>query len=445
MAKTTFPDAAPALAADTTVTKVILDNIEEAIYVRGAGRELLYINPAAERLTGWSSAEALKRPCFEVFGDEGAKCNLDCPIDRANRLDQAIFHTEGNLIDRRGQHKSVGVSISPVRDGEGITATVVLLRDVTQLRDLETTNLKTLMELEATHQRLQQSERRFRGFAELSHDWWWETDAEHRFSYMGGPNAAAREHMMGRRRDETVDTNLDPEAWTLFQECLDNYALFRDFIYPQDLKSGRRRWVKISGNPIFDANDVFLGYRGVGSDITTAVEENLSLRASAERDVLTGLLNRRGFENALKACRNDQRNAGARFGVVVIDLDGFKAINDEHGHQAGDQVLVEQAARLVDAVRDDDRVGRLGGDEFAILLRGLGENASADMVGAKLCESLSRPIRIQDDVRVQPGASIGIAMFPAHGDEPAALLEAADQAMYTAKRAGKNRHAIHEG
>jgi diguanylate cyclase (GGDEF)-like protein/PAS domain S-box-containing protein len=434
-----------AFATDKTVTKVILDNIEEAIYVRGAGRELLYVNPAAEQLSGWPSVEALQRPCFEVFGDEGAKCNLDCPIDRANRLDQAIFHTEGNLIDRRGQHRSVSVSISPVRDGEKITATVVSLRDVTQLRDLEKTNLKTLMELEAAHEKLQEGEQRFRGFAELSHDWWWETDAEHRFSYMGGPNAEARKHMMGRRRDEIVDTSLDPEAWALFKECLDNYALFRDFIYPQDLKSGRRRWVKISANPIFDANDVFLGYRGVGSDITTAVEENLTLRASAERDVLTGLLNRRGFESALKACRNDQRNVGAKFGVVLVDLDRFKAINDEHGHQAGDQVLVEQAARLVDAVRDDDCVGRLGGDEFAVLVRGLDEVASADTVGEKLCESLGRPIQVQDDVWVQPGASIGIAMFPAHGDDTAALLEAADQAMYKAKRSGKNRHAIFGG
>jgi diguanylate cyclase (GGDEF)-like protein/PAS domain S-box-containing protein len=431
-----------AFATDKTVTKVILDNIEEAIYVRGAGRDLLYVNPAAERLTGWSSAEALKRRCFEVFGDAGKKCDSDCPVDQANRLDEGIFHTEGGVLDRHGQRKNVSVSISPIRDGENVAATVVSLRDVTQLRNLEKTNLKVLTDLETTHDKLQESERRFRGFTELSHDWWWETDAEHRFSYMGGPNAAARDHMMSRRRDEVADTSLDPEAWALFKECLDNYALFRDFVYPQGLKSGRRRWVKISGNPIFDANDIFLGYRGVGSDITTAVEENLTLRASAERDVLTGLLNRRGFESALKACRNDQRNAGARFGVVVVDLDRFKAINDEHGHQAGDQVLVEQAARLVDAVRDDDRVGRLGGDEFAVLLRGLGDNAGADRVGAKLCDSLGKPIQIQDDVWVDVGASIGISLFPAHGDEPAALLQAADQAMYTAKRAGRNRHAI---
>ncbi|MDP6951315.1 MAG: sensor domain-containing diguanylate cyclase, partial [Alphaproteobacteria bacterium] len=270
----------------------------------------------------------------------------------------------------------------------------------------------------------------------------WETDAEHRFSYMGGPNAAARDSMMGRRRDEIVDTSLDPEAWALFKDCLDNHAVFRDFVYPQDLKSGRRRWVKISGNPMFDEDDIFVGYRGVGSDITTAVEENLSLRASAEKDVLTGLLNRAGFEKALKASRGDKRNAGARFALAIIDLDGFKAVNDHHGHAAGDQVLVEQARRLSHAVRDNDRVARLGGDEFAVLLGGLGEFDSADRVGTKLCQALSDPIEIQDDVWVEPGASIGIAMFPDHGEESGALLEAADQAMYAAKRSGKNRHAV---
>lgn len=432
------------LASTRSIANTAMDSIDEAIYVRGPKRELLYVNPAAERLTGWSAHEALKRPCFEVFGDAGAKCNVECPIDRANRLRETLSHSEGAIVDRDGHEKRVGVSISPIRENGEVVATVVALRDLTQLHELEKTNLKTLMKLETAHQELKQSESRFREFAELSSDWWWETDAEHRFSYMGGPNVVARQHLMGRRRDEIIDTSLDPESWEYFLKRLDEHATFRDFVYPQDAQDGTRRWVRISGNPIFDAAGDFLGYRGIGTDITASVEENQSLRVSAERDVLTGLLNRRAFDQALRSCSLDRRGGGAQFGLAFIDLDRFKAINDGRGHPTGDKVLTVQASRLVALVRDDDLVARLGGDEFAVLFRGLGDRETADSIAAKICLALSEPVPIPDAVPVEASASVGVAVFPIHGKDSEVLIEAADQAMYRAKKLGGNRFAIAE-
>ena len=410
-----------------------MNSIDEAIYVRGPAREFLYINPAAERLTGWSLEDSLQRSCYEVFGDAGAKCNLECPIDRANRLHETLFHSEGAVIDREGREKRVGVSISPIRKNGDVVATVVILRDITRLHDLERTNLKTVMNLETAHRELMESELRFREFAELSSDWWWKTDAKHRFSFMGGPNAVARQHLMGRRRDDIVNTSLDPKAWDHFLECHDNHAVFRDFVYAEDTKDGQRRWVKISGNPIFGEAGDFLGYRGVGTDITTSAEENQSLRVSAERDVLTGLLNRCGFEQALRSCGFDQRNGGARFGLAIID---------RRGHLTGDKVLAAQANRLVDLVREDDPVARLGGDEFAILFRGMSDIEAAKKLAAKIFLALNAPVSIPADAAVETGASVGISIFPIRGITANALMEAAARAMYAAKKSAGDRFVV---
>ena len=97
------PRISDGLASIQAISTTVMNSIDEAIYVRGPAREFLYINPAAERLTGWSLEDSLQRSCYEVFGDAGAKCNLECPIDRANRLHETLFHSEGAVIDREGR------------------------------------------------------------------------------------------------------------------------------------------------------------------------------------------------------------------------------------------------------------------------------------------------------------------------------------------------------
>jgi diguanylate cyclase (GGDEF)-like protein len=157
----------------------------------------------------------------------------------------------------------------------------------------------------------------------------------------------------------------------------------------------------------------------------------------ASTDPLTGLANRRSFETQV-AFALTSRRVGDGCGVIFVDLDRFKQINDEHGHKAGDEVLVETASRLTEAVRGGDVVARLGGDEFTILLCGVHSVDDAALVAERVLTSMRRPIAISTGTDVSTTPSIGIALALDPGMDPVQLVKDADAAMYEAKRAGKD-------
>jgi diguanylate cyclase (GGDEF)-like protein len=130
--------------------------------------------------------------------------------------------------------------------------------------------------------------------------------------------------------------------------------------------------------------------------------------------------------------------------VACVDLDGFKQINDEHGHQSGDEVLVACAERMRAAVRrSSDLVARLGGDEFLLALRDVGPgDAVLTQVMQNLLNGLSQPIRLTSGEEVRVGVSIGVAFQPTHAADPSALVRAADEALYHVKRNGKQAFAL---
>jgi diguanylate cyclase (GGDEF)-like protein len=129
--------------------------------------------------------------------------------------------------------------------------------------------------------------------------------------------------------------------------------------------------------------------------------------------------------------------------LLFLDLDHFKQVNDELGHAAGDELLIAVARRLREVVREGDTVARLGGDEFTLILNRIREPANAAAIAGKILAALVRPLVIAGrELRV--GVSIGIAVFPDHGEKIEALLEAADHAMYRAKKAGRQGYAFVE-
>jgi len=166
-----------------------------------------------------------------------------------------------------------------------------------------------------------------------------------------------------------------------------------------------------------------------------ALHEDVTEQAT--RDALTGLANRRAFEAELSSSVIGKRSTDAS-GVMFLDLDGFKKINDEHGHKAGDEVLVETAKRLLHSVRDGDTVARLGGDEFTVLLRGVHNKDEAVIVAQRILTAMRQPMRLSTGVDVHPTPSLGIALASGTGTDPSTLLKDADAAMYEAKRAGKD-------
>ena len=215
---------------------------------------------------------------------------------------------------------------------------------------------------------------------------------------------------------------------------------FRDLAVPS-LRSGR--WWSLSGKPIRDRDGVLLGWRGVGSDITDLRLSGDDAVRAARRDPLTGLANRLLVRELLEETLLMQWREQAECGLLLVDLDRFKLVNDTLGHAIGDQLLVEVARRLEASVGEGGRVGRLGGDEFAIVWRGDASRATLAGVAERIIADLSTSFTI-GAACLHVGATMGIARGPRDGAREEQLMRAADLALYRAKKAGRGGHAFFE-
>jgi len=162
-------------------------------------------------------------------------------------------------------------------------------------------------------------------------------------------------------------------------------------------------------------------------------QENKSLSHLANHDSLTGLPNRAYFRRRLSRVLQDAQTQGTSVGVLYLDNDHFKAVNDQYGHAAGDALLVEVAQRIRAQLREGDVVARLGGDEFAVLLAPLHHSDDAMRIADKILASMATPMATRFADSIVPSVSIGIAIYPLHGSSPEQLLRAADSAMYQVK------------
>lgn len=172
-------------------------------------------------------------------------------------------------------------------------------------------------------------------------------------------------------------------------------------------------------------------------------ERTAELARQAERDSLTGLANRAGMNRALATMLARARRRRETAAVLLLDLDGFKAVNDTLGHEAGDRLLEQVALRLSAQVRHEDAVARLGGDEFCVLLEAVTCPRDAADVAERCLAAVAEPVQLSGRAMI-PRTSIGIALFPDAGGDPVQLLQAADTAMYAAKHAGKHRYQFYE-
>jgi diguanylate cyclase (GGDEF)-like protein len=173
-------------------------------------------------------------------------------------------------------------------------------------------------------------------------------------------------------------------------------------------------------------------------DVTRQRALEHELRYKARHDVLTGLMNRAALLEAVEHHRA-AAVADDTFSVLFVDLDGFKEVNDELGHERGDEVLVEAARRIVRAVPDDALTGRLGGDEFLVVLPRT-TNSEASAIALRILDTLDRPWESLPGREIS--ASIGVATTGATPEAMEDILRRADEAMYDAKRKGKGRYAL---
>jgi diguanylate cyclase (GGDEF)-like protein/PAS domain S-box-containing protein len=228
----------------------------------------------------------------------------------------------------------------------------------------------------------------------------------------------------------------DPAQYSAAIEKLQNAPLLENFEIDLNHCDGGIVTVLVNAAAVRDEVSADVVVEGTVVDITERKLTESQLRVHAERDELTGLVNRRAFraitEDAIAAAEANAMHALPA--LLMFDLDGFKAVNDNLGHAAGDELLCEVAKRVHGVLRTGDTLARIGGDEFAILCQ-VAEAANLDLIAGKVLAAVAAPYEF--DSKATVGASIGIAAFPAHGRDYDALLAAADAAMYAAKRAGK--------
>lgn len=196
------------------------------------------------------------------------------------------------------------------------------------------------------------------------------------------------------------------------------------------------RWYKNSDR-VIPWDDGRMVRLQIATDITDLKAAQERLQHLATHDPLTGLSNRQLFEDRLGHAVHMARRTATKLAVLFIDLDGFKAVNDNHGHAAGDDLLREVARRLTATVREVDTVARLAGDEFAIILEKTSGPESARKVAERALQNLCGSC-IVNGIELTITASIGIACFPEDAETPQALVHLADEAMYQSKGGGKN-------
>ena len=295
------------------------------------------------------------------------------------------------------------------------------------------------------------SEERFRSLTELSSDWYWEQDAEFRFvategvsDARGGITPAAH---MGKRRWELPHTDIVNQSWDLHKALLEAHRPFHNLVLRRTGSDGEPRFVSVSGRPVFDADKTFCGYRGVASDITDRVRAEESLQRANEQleqlalhDALTGLANRRMFAERFEYDMARSMRARSPLSLLMVDIDHFKEINDQHGHLAGDGCLKGLAALLTGSVRAVDLVARFGGEEFVVLLPEMSAEQSLAAAERMRAQVQASPVYIGD--RTPPlSVTVSIGTATTEGLEVTLddLLARADRAVYRAKRAGRNR------
>ncbi len=290
-----------------------------------------------------------------------------------------------------------------------------------------------------------------REFEDNGADWLWETDAARRvvkatprFAYACGLDPVAIEGM------PFLQVLAGP-AWEAgnFAAGLRDLAdrlkardSFRDLRLPVTV-NGEERWWEIAASPRFDERGAFIGFRGVGSDVTEQRASADKINRMARYDALTGLPNRLAINEALTRAMSEAEKWSTRCAFMMIDLDRFKAVNDTLGHPIGDRLLGRVSERLSQMMSANELVGRLGGDEFAVVVRDATDTAAVETFARTIIETLSRPYEV-DQHTLYIGASVGVATGPRDGRTAEMLVRSADLALYRSKDAGGGSYHLYE-
>jgi diguanylate cyclase (GGDEF)-like protein/PAS domain S-box-containing protein len=426
-----------ALRSSEAKFRQLFENAMEGVYQSSRDGRLLSVNPAFVRMLGYSSAE-------ELYALPSASMCYWYPADRADfvrRLDSEgkIRNAEFRLRRRDGQQIVVLESSHAMRDDTGhIIGYEGTVADITERKQAEQAVFAEKERAQVTLQSI--------GDAVIS------TDAAGNIDYLnpvaGQLTGWAVDEARGRPIGDVLSIVNEGSRAALENPLL--VALRTgEQVGPGEQsvltsRNGQTIAIQDSASPIRDRVGKIIGAVIVFHDVTKERRLKRALAYQASHDALTGLINRREFDNRLHEAVQAARRDGARYALLYIDLDQFKLVNDTCGHPAGDRLIRDITGLLQTRVRASDTIARLGGDEFGVLLEG----CSLEQAGV-IAESVRQAVRdyrfVWGSASHSVGASIGVVEIGPETESAANALSAADIACYSAKDQGRNRIHLYDG
>jgi len=249
-----------------------------------------------------------------------------------------------------------------------------------------------------------------------------------------------REEIIGKNPNLISSGRQGPEFYKAMWNQLSEHGYWKGEVWNRK-KSGKIFAELLSISSLNDKNDRAINYVGIFSDITQSKNHQEELNQMAHYDLLTGLPNRALFANRFQQAIAHSKRYNKKLAICFIDLDNFKPINDNFGHAAGDQLLIEVAKRITACIREEDTISRQGGDEFTLLINDIDTPDESTQTLDRIHQELAKPYIINDQVH-HITASSGVTLYPQDDADVDTLLRHADQAMYKAKLSGKNRYHL---
>ncbi|MBU6081615.1 sensor domain-containing diguanylate cyclase [Allobacillus halotolerans] len=406
----------------------LFENNADAIFSLDLDGNFLEVNKAFEVLSGYKKCELIGNSAFSYI-ERKLQQILKKHFIKTIRGDAQVF--ELTVPVKSTVKKELHVTMTPLVIEEGFVGIYVIMKDVSEQRKAE--------------RELRESEERFRMIAESSHDLITLLDHDGNILYA----SPSYEFILGIHPDEYVGQSL---LYNIHEE--DKNKIISEFIrsinenVPITLEFKQRHtekgwlWFELQGKPIFDVSGGFLHMVVVTREISERKKYEEKLRTLAYQDPLTNLPNRRYFQDRLserlaEARRQDHSN----FAVIMVDMDNLKELNDQYGHDFGDEALRVFSRRILNSLRSDDQVARLGGDEFIILLSHVKSKKDCVDVVKRLHNNIRKPIKIKG-VTLTLTASMGLTMPKTLTFTEEEMIKQADKALYQAKQSGKNTYEV---
>lgn len=358
--------------------------------------------------------------------------------DLAEQLDTAVSAFE-SVADSHSMRLTV------IQEMSLFGAFLVILGEIALIfRPAHRAILGAYTELEEEHEATTVALSRLSNFSVLAADLFWETDIEGNIIYAEG---TFLKRLQGER-DNIIGCNyldviqMDDENLHRMVDAIGTLNQYENIFGTFSDSEGRTYEMLLSGMPRRDAEGNILGYLGTADDVSDQVAETEAVRTLAYTDALTGLANKRAFEEKLGEATEEARLDDPLY-LLALDLDGFKPVNDTHGHGAGDEVLKIVAARMKSMVREGDWCARTGGDEFFVVCTSATCDEDVTQLARRLNGKLSEPYGLSHGLKVSISASIGIASAPMEATDFKGLTHSADVALYKAKDDGRNTFSFY--